>query len=479
MSTLSECRNPTRMLVALAVLLLPPSLGGQEPQPCSEPVHAAFDFWVGEWEVLLADGSLAGHNTIRKRSGGCNLVEEWRGASGSVGQSLNYVDPADGRWHQLWVDNGGLVLRLSGGPHEGGMRMEGTGPDTTRIQRITWTPMEDGRVRQLWEESGDQGETWTELFDGSYRRLPTAAAEDLGSPACDTPEGRRFDFWPGEWRVSSRLRGPDGDWWETEGVWRAVRVLDGCGYLDSTTGDYGPAMMSGVGSRFYDPEADEWTVTWTSTQNPGEIGVWRGLFGTDGVGEFYRDLEGPGPVRSRIRWTNVGGDTADWDFSVLGAEGEEWRVLWEMSFSRLAPGSEAGMGAMGEEYGSSAPDGSDLMEIDRRFSEAVAEGRSRAWAEWFAEDGAMVREGVGEIRGRGAIREAVAYLDRPGTRLRWEPRRGEVGAAGDLGWTTGTYVFSSREPDGTVRRSEGVYVTVWRRSDDGSWKVVMDLGVPR
>ena len=38
------------------------------------------------------------------------------------------------------------------------------------INRITWTPLEDGRVRQRWQASGDGGETWTEVFDGYYQR---------------------------------------------------------------------------------------------------------------------------------------------------------------------------------------------------------------------------------------------------------------------------------------------------------------------
>ena len=121
------------------------------------------------------------------------------------------------------------------------------------------------------------------------------------------------------------------------------------------------------------------------------------------------------------------------------------------------------------------PDPGVLLEADRAFAaDVVADGAS-AWAGWFAEDGAMIQAGVGEIRGQAAIRVAVAYLDTPGTTLRWEPARADIATSGDLGWTTGSWTFRST-PESPVSR--GRYVSIWRRQPDGSWKVVMDLGVP-
>jgi ketosteroid isomerase-like protein len=125
-----------------------------------------------------------------------------------------------------------------------------------------------------------------------------------------------------------------------------------------------------------------------------------------------------------------------------------------------------------------APDPEVLMQADREFAAAVAEGGSEAWADWFAEDGAMIQPGVGEITGREAILARMGSLDAPGVSLRWEPLRAEIAASGDLGWTTGTYVSEGPGPDGEVARGEGRYVTIWRRAADGTWKVGMDLGNP-
>lgn len=131
------------------------------------------------------------------------------------------------------------------------------------------------------------------------------------------------------------------------------------------------------------------------------------------------------------------------------------------------------LGACGAEP-TPAPDPSVLMTADRAFAADVARGGSTAWASWFAPDGAMIQPGVGEISGRNAIEARMASLDSPAVSLRWEPRRADIAASGDLGWTTGSWVSEAPGPI----RSEGLYVSIWRKQADGSWKVVMDLGNP-
>jgi ketosteroid isomerase-like protein len=126
----------------------------------------------------------------------------------------------------------------------------------------------------------------------------------------------------------------------------------------------------------------------------------------------------------------------------------------------------------------SAPDPEVLMAADRAFAADVARGGTEAWVSWFAEDGAQIQTGQGEIRGRDAIRQLMAGLDDPNFSLSWEPRRADIAASGELGWTTGDYVSRGVGADGQPRQTRGRYVTIWRMQADGSWKVVMDLGNP-
>ena len=71
------------------------------------------------------------------------------------------------------VDSIGLLLQLDGAFRDGSMVLEGRSmrPDgTAQRERITWWREEDGSVRQLWEQSTDDGQSWTVTFDGRYVR---------------------------------------------------------------------------------------------------------------------------------------------------------------------------------------------------------------------------------------------------------------------------------------------------------------------
>ena len=140
------------------------------PPDCSGPEYRQFDFWVGRWEVRQGD-KLAGHNRISRELGDCALREHWRGAGGLEGVSLNFFDRSDARWHQLWVDGRGGVLRLSGSaPRPGEMLLESDPAASGPRQRIHWTLREDGVVVQHWQQSADGGVTWTTAFLGEYRK---------------------------------------------------------------------------------------------------------------------------------------------------------------------------------------------------------------------------------------------------------------------------------------------------------------------
>ncbi len=161
-------------LVAVAVSLVAAGEArGQQAQqaPCADESHHQFDFWVGTWEVTNAQGNVVGSNEISSILGGCVLLEEWQSTGPYSGKSLNTYDAANDRWHQTWVDSGGLLLQLDGGLVDGSMVMQGNRPGQdgeTVLHRITWEPLADGDVRQTWDTSADDGQTWTTQFDGRY-----------------------------------------------------------------------------------------------------------------------------------------------------------------------------------------------------------------------------------------------------------------------------------------------------------------------
>lgn len=139
---------------------------------CSDPAFRQFDFWIGEWQVHAADGTLAGSNRIEREYGGCVIHEHYTTERGYSGESLNSYDSARKVWHQTWVDNSGTLLLLEGGLVDGNMVLEGELADANgkiARQRITWTPNADGSVRQHWQTADAKG-AWSTAFDGLYTR---------------------------------------------------------------------------------------------------------------------------------------------------------------------------------------------------------------------------------------------------------------------------------------------------------------------
>jgi hypothetical protein len=154
------------------LLLMTLNASAQTPPPALPPESRQFDFWLGEWDVANPAGKLAGTNKIESIAAGAGLLENWTGASGYTGRSLNAWNAAKKQWQQYWVGSDGGVLELSGGLVDGRMVLaaEHEVSGVRRLERITWTPNADGTVRQHWEQSADGGKTWTTAFDGLYRK---------------------------------------------------------------------------------------------------------------------------------------------------------------------------------------------------------------------------------------------------------------------------------------------------------------------
>lgn len=153
------------------------------PPPCtSDDNFRAFDFWIGEWEVTpWAGGAVAGHNVIQSEENGCVLTEHWTNVQGGTGQSINYYNPNTGKWRQLWVA-GGYSIDIAGGLKDGAMALEGTIYYYAQKNSVpfkgTWTPQEDGSVRQHFEQFNAETKEWATWFDGRYEKTTkTASAE--------------------------------------------------------------------------------------------------------------------------------------------------------------------------------------------------------------------------------------------------------------------------------------------------------------
>lgn len=159
-------------VLAGVVLSVAVPVRAQAPSGCTDEKSHQFDFWIGEWTVTAGD-KVAGTNTIRPILDGCVLQENWTGARGEAGSSLNHYDPSTGQWRQYWVWRSGTTLEFAGEYSDGRMVLSGESKmkdGKVARNRITWYANQDGTVRQHWEMSTDDGKSWNSVFDGLYRR---------------------------------------------------------------------------------------------------------------------------------------------------------------------------------------------------------------------------------------------------------------------------------------------------------------------
>lgn len=156
----------------LLCLLLLTSFSTLASSQCSAPEYRQFDFWLGHWNVSIENDNVIRTNRISLINNGCTLLEEYTTPDGYQGKSLNMYDRASGMWHQTWMDNSGLVLKLSGKFIDGKMVMAGKTQTAQGIQlnKITWQTLADGRVNQHWQTSRDNGKTWQTAFNGYYQK---------------------------------------------------------------------------------------------------------------------------------------------------------------------------------------------------------------------------------------------------------------------------------------------------------------------
>ena len=150
-----------------------PSVAAAPPPACTAPEFRQFDFWLGKWNVTNPQtGKQIGASDISRVSEGCAVREQWKAANGRTGMSINYYDPADRKWHQDWVGGDGTILHLRGELVGNAMILSGETKTAkgASLNRITWTPLDGGKVKQEWSTSSDDGKTWQISFVGIYEK---------------------------------------------------------------------------------------------------------------------------------------------------------------------------------------------------------------------------------------------------------------------------------------------------------------------
>lgn len=166
---------------ATAPVAAPPAAA----RKCSGPDYRTFDFWLGDWDVVVRarkspngdEWAVArGVNQISSLLGGC-AVEERFSADGPgqpwAGRSLSRWVEGEKRWRQAWVDDTGSFLAFTGGMQGKEMVLMGEPSvrDGETVQmRMVFTDIAADSLTWRWERTTDAGASWTRMMVIEYRR---------------------------------------------------------------------------------------------------------------------------------------------------------------------------------------------------------------------------------------------------------------------------------------------------------------------
>lgn len=170
--------------------------------------------------------------------------------------------------------------------------------------------------------------------------------DDRYEPSEEYPFGRpnpdahasleEFAFIVGKFECSDRRRLNQTDWVEESKIWLGKYYLNGHAIRDDTW----RATGSTSNIRVYDPETEEWVVTYFTSGGAAVPPMWRGG-SKEGPMTLRQPSTSPQGVEgvSRLRFTDVSDDGFEWEGAFVVAEGtpqEFVYVFWTSSCERVA-----------------------------------------------------------------------------------------------------------------------------------------------
>jgi len=120
----------------------------------------------------------------------------------------------------------------------------------------------------------------------------------------------------------------------------------------------------------------------------------------------------------------------------------------------------------------------EVAAMEDQFSAMAQEkGVLAAFEHFAAPDVAFIDTDPRQFRGADAVRRRMGNFP-ANTKLTWSAYFTDVSDDGTLGYNYGRYEVRGPAPDGTERVSGGWFLSIWKKQPDGTWRYVMDTGVP-
>lgn len=121
--------------------------------------------------------------------------------------------------------------------------------------------------------------------------------------------------------------------------------------------------------------------------------------------------------------------------------------------------------------------GKVLVKMDEDWSKAAAAKDVEKLAAFYAEDAVAYPPNAPAAVGKAACKNVWAGMiaDPNFIGISWKATAAEVSKSGELGFTAGTYEYSSKGADGKPVVEKGKYLCTWKKDKDGHWKAAHDM----
>ena len=116
-----------------------------------------------------------------------------------------------------------------------------------------------------------------------------------------------------------------------------------------------------------------------------------------------------------------------------------------------------------------------IADAEKAFETMAREkGIAEAFA-YYADSSAVIkRQNDTLIKGKENIRKYYSADFYKTASVTWAPDFIDVSETGDMAYTYGKYLWQSKDSTGKPIEFKGVFHTVWKRQEDGSWRYVWD-----
>ena len=125
--------------------------------------------------------------------------------------------------------------------------------------------------------------------------------------------------------------------------------------------------------------------------------------------------------------------------------------------------------------GDRATDAQTIRDQEAQWAKAAAAHDLEGTLGYYADDATVLPPNMKIMSDKGSVRSGWTSMIAPGNSISWTSSKVEVAASGDIAYGMGTYTATMTDATGKVTNDQGKYLDVWRKQQDGKWKVVADM----